>query len=545
MLGGVVALALIAAQVFSWRNLIDRIPRGLLLGQLHFYCVLIALGASVGGGVHSPYRLLYFLPVTFTAVFFTGWLRYSTAVIASGIDSAVLRILPGVSLPDQAVRCVMVLLVAGFAGEVADMLRAALRDNRSLHAVLEAASGDPLNSELASIGLDAAMSVVRWDAGGVVLVENGFVDLAVVRGVSSKLLPFYADNPVAVADAPLVGPIAATGKPFSIDDLSTVFPPEHPVRAEGVAAMTGVPIQYHGEVLGVLVVAHFKPRHPDEHDLDRLHSVAGQLGLALGNARAYRVEKEVAENLRELNRRKDEFLANVSHELRTPATAIKLVASTLRHNASRLDPAQIDELYETIERRSTGLIDLINNLLDEAVADAGETRLSLEALDWREALVRWAEMAQLHFGREISVQIPAGSVSGTGDVVKLERVVSNLLSNAAKFSEPDTPIVIALSADDRNVMVEVTDEGRGIAPSELPRVFDRFFQVDAGATREAGGFGIGLSLTHHFVEAHGGTIDVRSRVAQGTTFTVTIPRQPLPTSRVNTPSPAVTDSGHG
>ena len=412
VLGGIVVVAFIAAQVFSWRNLIDRIPRGLLLGQLHFYCVLIALGASVGGGIHSPYRLLYFLPVTFTAVFFTGWLRFSTAIVASGIDTAVLRIAAGVSLPEQAVRCVMVLLVANFASEVAEMLRESLRDNRSLHAVLEAASGDPLNSELASIGLEAAMSVVRWDAGGVVLVENGFLNISVVRGVSNNLLPFYEEHPVAIADAALVGPIATTGKPFAIDDMSTMFPPEHPLRAEGLAALAGVPINYHGEVVGVLVVGSFKPRHADEHDLDRLHRVAGQLGLALGNARAYRVEKEVAEHLRELNHRKDEFLANVSHELRTPATAIKLVASTLRHNASRLDPAQIDELYETIERRSTGLIDLINNLLDEAVADAGETRLSLEALDWREALVRWAEMAQLHFGARSACKSPLGACAG-------------------------------------------------------------------------------------------------------------------------------------
>ena len=142
------------------------------------------------------------------------------------------------------------------------------------------------------------------------------------------------------------------------------------------------------------------------------------------------------------------------------------------------------------------------------------------------------------------MQIPAGSVRGVGDVVKLERVVSNLLSNAAKFSEPDKPIVIALSADDRNVLVEVTDHGRGIAPSELDRIFDRFYQVEGGTTRDAGGFGIGLSLTKHFVDAHGGSITVRSRVGQGTTFTVVIPRQPTPPVGVNARSQAVTDSAH-
>jgi signal transduction histidine kinase len=156
------------------------------------------------------------------------------------------------------------------------------------------------------------------------------------------------------------------------------------------------------------------------------------------------------------------------------------------------------------------------------VAEAGVTRLTLTSIDWREAVVRWAEIAQLQTGRDITLHVPAGAVIGRGDAVKLERVVANLLSNAAKFSPRGSPITLALRADATWVEVEVTDEGVGIPAGDVDHIFDRFHQLDAGSTRAAGG--IGLSLVRHFVEAHGGTVTVQSAVGEGSRFTVRVPR---------------------
>lgn len=541
-----VALAFVAAQVSMWRNLIDRLPRPAILVLLYFYCVLIAAAAAMGGGDRSPYRLLYVLPGTFTAVFFTRWVRYTTVLVAAAVDVTALALTHHWSPADETVRLVMLLLVAGFAAEIADMLREALRANRSLHSVLEAASSDPLGEGLPDIGIDAALAVVGWEAGAVALVHDGSMRLVATRGVSDTFRAFYDDNTIANEQAPLVAPIVATGRSLTVEDVAALLPDGHPVRVEGIVSVAGVPIRYQGETIGALMLASRTTRRPDERELDRLERVAGQLGLALGAARAYRLERDVSDRLRELNARKDEFLANVSHELRTPATAISLVASTLRQRGDSLPDDIQAEMYVTLERRAGLLVELINNLLDEAVADAGETRLAVGPIDWRDSVVRWAEMAQLQTGREITVRMPAESIRGTGDAVKLERVVANLLSNAAKFSEPGTPIVVSVGADDQVVTVSVTDHGRGIPPAQLDHVFDRFYQVESGSTRSVGGFGIGLSLTRHFVEAHGGHVTATSQPGEGTTFTVTIPRHPLVVDVEDAaPKGRVTDSAHG
>jgi signal transduction histidine kinase len=170
------------------------------------------------------------------------------------------------------------------------------------------------------------------------------------------------------------------------------------------------------------------------------------------------------------------------------------------------------------------LCELIDNLLDEAEAGAGSTRLVVETIEWRDALSHWAEIVKLQSGRDITMRLPTAPVHAVGDRAKLERVVTNLLSNAAKFSMAGTPILLGLSADDATVTVQVTDRGVGISEEQLPYIFDRFFQVDGGATRTVGGFGLGLSLVRHFVEAHGGRINVHSALGQGSTFTVTLPR---------------------
>jgi signal transduction histidine kinase len=184
-------------------------------------------------------------------------------------------------------------------------------------------------------------------------------------------------------------------------------------------------------------------------------------------------------------------------------------------------------MYGTLERRADHLSELIGDLLDEAVADAGQTRLAIGPIDWNDAVSRWAELVTLQTDRQVTLSLPPTHVTGAGDVVKLERVVVNLLSNAAKFSPPETPIELRLSAgdgEDASIDVAVVDHGIGIAADQLDRIFDRFHQVDGGSTRVAGGFGLGLSLARHFVEAHGGTLTVTSSPGEGSTFLVRVPR---------------------
>jgi signal transduction histidine kinase len=525
LLLGVGAVALITAGVLRIRDVIDRLPHEGVFGILLMYCVLIGVAAAVDGSAESPYRMFEVLPVTFTAVFFRGRLRYSMPFAATAIEVAVLGPTVGsVDISSTLIRLAILCLVSTFAAEVSDMLREVLRVNKAMHEVLEAASGNPLSADLAGIGLDAALSVVGWDAGGVLLVEDDVLRVVGVRGVSPRVLANYDAEPVRIDEETIAPVVVRTGTIEHVADVAETFGPDHILTREGLVAMAAAPISYHGERIGVLVVAHRTARMLDDRERDRILRVTEQLGLALGNASAYRRETQVAEQLRELNRRKDEFLANVSHELRTPAAVIKMVALTLTAKRDQLAEDQLKDMHETVERRASHLCELIDNLLDEAEAGAGSTRLVVETIEWRDALSHWAEIVKLQSGRDITMRLPTAPVHAVGDRAKLERVVTNLLSNAAKFSMAGTPILLGLSADDATVTVQVTDRGVGISEEQLPYIFDRFFQVDGGATRTVGGFGLGLSLVRHFVEAHGGRINVHSALGQGSTFTVTLPR---------------------
>ena len=525
---GLVATAIALAFATSARGLIDRMQRSVLWVLLCSYCVLIALTVAASDDAASPYRLLAGVPIVFTATFFTGWRRYSLAVVAPAIEWAIAEPVRSVGIDAVAGRAAMWLFLAHFAAVVAATSRETLRSTRSFHSLLEAASGAPLAADLAGIGLDAALSVVGWSQGSVLLLdaESGVLRLAASRGLDAGAVAGYEREPrrVTGTGTGLLADVCRTGTPCFLPDVRAQHEPGNlPVDA-GVRSVALLPLAHHGELLGLLLVSDHKVRRFDDNLQARLEGVAGQLALALGSAIAYRRQTDVSARLLELNRRKDEFLANVSHELRTPAATIKLVAATLRSNASRLTGEQQAEMYETLERRSSHLVELIGDLLEQAVAEAGVMRLTLTSIDWREAVVRWAEIAQLQTGRDITLHVPAGAVIGQGDAVKLERVVANLLSNAAKFSPRGSPITLALRADATWVEVEVTDEGVGIPAGDIDHIFDRFHQLDAGSTRTAGGFGIGLSLVRHFVEAHGGTVTVQSTVGEGSRFTVRVPR---------------------
>jgi len=525
----ITAAAALSAPALRFRDIISRITHAGLFALLCGYCALITVAVGASDEPATPYRFVYLVPVLFGAVFFTGPIRYGLAVIAPLMAHIPLDR----DWEHTAVAVAMFLFVAHFGAVVSDTLRDSLRSTRSLHTLLEAASGSPLRADLAAIGLDAVLEVVGWSSGVVFLAEGSDLRIVAFRATGPRqaaVEQFIAD-PLRIDDLSLLpAQVFSSRTPVFVPDIAAVRAEDNSLVRAGLRSMALLPLVHHDRSVGVVMIGDTAVHRVDDTMMRRLERVAAQLALALGSARAYREEAEASASLRELNRRKDEFLANVSHELRTPAATIKLVASTLRASSDRLSREQLDEMYSTLERRSQHLSELIENLLDEAVAEAGRTRLSVTSIDWRDAVVRWAEIAQLQTGRQINLHVPAGAVIGTGDAVKLERVVANLLSNAAKFSEPNTPIELSLRAEDSVIEVSVEDHGIGIAPQDAEHIFERFRQVEGGSTRSAGGFGIGLSLARHFVEAHGGSIVVSSTPGAGSSFTVRVPRTQAPAS---------------
>ena len=229
-------------------------------------------------------------------------------------------------------------------------------------------------------------------------------------------------------------------------------------------------------------------------------------------------------DVRRLESLRRDFVANVSHELRTPVTAVLSAAETL-DLALEKDPAGARRFLGIIERNASRLQGLIEDLLDLSRIESRELRLRPERFGFESFAAHlvglFRERAEK---KKISLKLDCpSSLEMECDRRALEQVLTNLVDNAVKYCPEGSTITIFAERLDRATRVRVTDDGPGIETKHIGRLFERFYRVDAGRSREMGGTGLGLSICKHLVEAMGGSIDVKSTVGQGTTFEVKIP----------------------
>jgi two-component system phosphate regulon sensor histidine kinase PhoR len=248
--------------------------------------------------------------------------------------------------------------------------------------------------------------------------------------------------------------------------------------------------------------------------------------LAGGDRGAVVVTRDTTELTRVADMRRD-FVGNVSHELKTPLAAIRGFAETLRDGALDEPPVArrfTDRILEQCRRLQALLDDLLTLSRLETVALREREPVALDAL------VRHAADTLAPLAREKGVQVEVaatGNPAVLGEADAIERLVLNLLENAIKYNRPDGQVAVHLSATGDDVLLEVTDTGIGIPPDALPRIFERFYRVDKGRAREEGGTGLGLAIVKHVAQAHGGQVEVDSRLGRGTTFRVRLPVAPV------------------
>lgn len=242
-----------------------------------------------------------------------------------------------------------------------------------------------------------------------------------------------------------------------------------------------------------------------------------------------RVEEELiqkTEELAEINRVKDEFVAVLSHELRTPIHNLHGWAQLLL-TESEMDEALKVEGLETIERNARLQVRLIDDLLDLARMQKGEMNLEIEPVDLASVIRSAADTIRLSAetkGIQIQLHLDAAVSNVLGDAIRLQQVVWNLLSNAIKFSSKNESVEVRLEQVESQAQITVIDRGRGIEAEFIPFVFERFSQRDASTTRSAGGLGLGLAIALTIVELHNGNITAASAgFGKGSTFTVRLP----------------------
>ncbi len=229
-------------------------------------------------------------------------------------------------------------------------------------------------------------------------------------------------------------------------------------------------------------------------------------------------------NLRKLESIRKDFVANASHELRTPVASIRSAAETLRSALD--DPDSAIGFVDILERNAERLQQLVEDLLDLSRIESREFSLRQESVELAGFFEHFLPLHQDRFDRKrmpLLCRIPPGT-SVRADRRALEMIFSNLLDNAAKYCPERTPVTIEADATGNRVRVSVLDQGPGIPPQHLPRLFERFYRVDAGRSRDLGGTGLGLAIVKHLAEAMEGSVGVESEPDQGTRFSVTLPR---------------------
>lgn len=338
-----------------------------------------------------------------------------------------------------------------------------------------------------------------------------------------RLYPPTEGRPYGAAD------VLIRGTPIFASDFDAVLPKiardeRHlqMLRNLGLKSFLCVPMRSRGNILGALTFATAESkREYTELHFRAAEDLAARAATAIENA-------QLLEALKETDRRKDEFLAMLAHELRNPLAPVRNAVHILR--ASSPGNAETQWAQDVIERQVQQMSRLVDDLLDVSRIARGKIDLKRERLAIATAVSNAVEAARplIERGRhEFSLAVPSEPLYVEADAARLSQIFSNLLANAAKYTDPGGRIHVQIERADDRVAVHVCDNGMGIPAEMLSSVFDMFVQVERAGDRSQGGLGIGLTLVKRLAELHGGSVEAKSAGAGlGSEFIVRLPLAP-------------------
>jgi signal transduction histidine kinase len=326
------------------------------------------------------------------------------------------------------------------------------------------------------------------------------------------------------------------------------------ILREGIRSLCFFPLTHQGQLLGKFMVYYDQPHVPGAAEVHLSQIIAHHISSGVGRTlareereRLLELEQASRRSLEEANRVKDDFLAVLSHELRTPIAAIVGWVQVLREGRG-LDEATRARALETIERNTHLQSRLIEDLLDVSRIVSGTLSLDPRPIDLRTLVAATCETIRPTSdakGLTLVVDLGAAPAIVDGDAARLQQVFWNLLTNAVKSTPSGGTISVGVGRSGSDIVVSVTDTGRGIGADFMPHVFERFRQAESGTRRLQTGLGLGLSIVHDLVELHHGRVDVHSQgKGKGATFSVTLPidRSALDPVERTLPSPAVSSA---
>ncbi len=526
--GGVMAVA----AWLPWDRLVvsDRAPRTFAL-WLAGNVVLISIGVAASGGGRSDLYLMYALTTVFVAlapgrgtqyllVAFTV-AGYTLALWATGWDVA----------PATLAWRLGFLVVSGhlavFLGAQLLMMteahEAAEEESRvraRLLAVVARAGGlrtlDP--AEVAEAVMDSVVALgFRSASLNEMDEEQGSFRTIHQRNMPATLLGTSHD-----VDAGLTGVVHREGRTVVVDDYQDHPASRGPLRDIGITSAIMSPIRVDGRIVATLGAGR-RARGILPEEVEAFELLASQCGAALEKSHRFEAERQTVERLAELDHLKRDFVATASHELRTPLTVIKGMGETLSERWAEMDDATRFEFLGRLNANAAALTEVVDTLLDFARLEAGRLDVRPRPVHLSEVLRATARRLEPLFAHhELAVDLDA-DLEVVADPTLLDRVVENLLANAAKHTPAGTRVRLSSRAEDHAAVISVTDNGPGVSPEDLPNLFMPFFRGGNHDTRRTRGTGIGLAFAREVVALHGAELEITSEPGEGATFSFRLP----------------------
>jgi signal transduction histidine kinase len=382
--------------------------------------------------------------------------------------------------------------------------------------------------------LDGSFAALRellpFGGGAIQLVHDGAL---VAAATDPPMAPEAQTVRIPVGQG-VSGTIAATGEPIYITDIADDERVHPEGRRKGVSAGVrsyfGVPLIAHGGPIGVLQIdaPEVDAFGPDVRAL--VLAFAPTISAAVQNARLFEQEREASERLRETDRLKQDFLSIVSHELRTPLTTMLGFADTLAEHLEDLSPPQAIAIAQRIRGAGSRLERLIEDLLYASRIERGSVELAQQPM-WLAPALRAAVEEVSEPDHPVTLELATDLPRVVVDADRFHQVVTNLLSNAAKFSPAGAPIEVHArvsggpgTGGDR-VELEIRDRGRGVPPHARDAIFQLFYQAEGATTRSAGGLGIGLYVVKRLCDAMDITVELEEAPDVGTRIRLLVPRE--------------------
>jgi signal transduction histidine kinase/ActR/RegA family two-component response regulator len=477
------------------------------------------LVVSPGSGGYLTRRLI--LLTTLTPILL-GWLRlegerlgwYSTST-----GTSMLVILTVVTFG------LLVVLLARSL-ERADVRRrqveAELRHSATLTAALARAA---TVGEVVDVTMRLGLPALGASSGGIFLLSKDGRELRMMssEGYSQSVVTEYAAFSVE-SQLPASEAVRAQWPVFvsTREEYTRRFPSVAADRVAANSSWAALPVQGRQRIIGVLGLSFREPQVFPEPQRERLVGLAWQCGQALDRALLSESEKGARESAEAANRAKDEFLAMLGHELRNPLSPISTALEMMKMRAS--DTHQKERAI--IERQVGHMVRLVDDLLDVSRITQGKIELKRQRVQIAGIVAKAIEVSSPLYERRmhhLHTHVPAG-LAVLGDEHRLTQVLANLLTNAAKYTEPGGRISLTAEAVDGQAVIRVKDTGVGIAADLLPRIFDLFVQGYRTPERSGGGLGLGLSIARRLVEMHGGRVQAVSEgPGSGSEFIVWLP----------------------